>query len=337
MKIALFTVPSSSESFGHEKLFLSEPLGLEYIAAGVENEHDVQIFELRQTDEYEKILIEKVETKKPDIIGCGANTADVMMVTNLFKRIKSLNSKILTVVGGHHATIMPEDFFTEHVDVIVQGNGVKAFRKVCNHHQVNKSFETIENIYYKKNGEICYTHREELQSLDDIPFPARHLTSDFRYKYKQPVFFGTTPVALVMGSTGCPYKCKFCGIARVSNNKMISRSIESIIKEISGLKEESIMWVDDEFLIKHKRALAIAEAIEKSGIKKNYWFYGRSSNIVKHPECIEVWSKIGLKFVMIGLESHREADLTEVGKATTKSLNEEAVKICHRYNVKVKG
>ena len=44
-------------------------------------------------------------------------------VKRLFEQIKQWNPEVLTVVGGHHATVVPEDFLCSFIDLIVIGEG----------------------------------------------------------------------------------------------------------------------------------------------------------------------------------------------------------------------
>lgn len=333
MKILLIATPSSPQSIGADQYFLHEPLALEYIGAGVRKNHDVKILDLR----IERNLWETLAAFKPDVIGCSAYTADVAVVKQLFSDVKEKHPQILTVVGGHHATGMPMDFFDRSADVVVVGEGSRPFKKICDCYEEHRDLGEIENIYYRKNGQMKFTRKEAHPPLDTLPLPARELTADYREKYKFLLLSGPVSVALVRGSTGCTHRCKFCSISTVLNRKMYTRSIDKIIEELSCLQETYIFWVDDEFLINHKRALAIAREIEKAGIKKKYWFYGRADNIVRHPECIEEWARIGLQYVMVGLESYRERDLEEMHKDNPLKMNEAAVRICHQHGVQMKG
>jgi len=59
----------------------------------------------------------------PDIVGITAYTVNVNTVKRLFKEIKTWNPEVFTVIGGHHATVSPEDFINPYIDLIVMGEG----------------------------------------------------------------------------------------------------------------------------------------------------------------------------------------------------------------------
>lgn len=335
MKILLVTTPSNPQSIGLDNFFLIEPLALEYIGAGIQDHHDVKLLDLRVNTE--PGLKETLETFQPDVIGCGACTADVFTVKQMFAEAKKISPGILTVIGGHHATVMPGDFFDKNIDVIVIGEGVEPFKKICQYHEKKMNFQDIESIYYRKDEEMVFTREKPFPDLDSLPFPARALTSHIRSRYCYPLASGIVSLASIRGAAGCVYNCNFCAIKSIMKRKVHRRSIPGIIEELASIKEQIIFWTDDEFLIEPGRAMTIAREIKQAQIKKYHYFYGRADNIVKKPGCIEEWAKIGLLAVMIGLESHRENDLKMMRKGTSLSKNQEAIRICHANRVQVRG
>ena len=126
MKILLIEPPKAPVTIGGEDVFLFEPLALEYVAAGVNRDHDVRILDLR----LEKDLQGALKEFSPDVVGITAYTVHVNTVRHLFEEIKAWNPQVLTVVGGHHATVMPEDFLSPFIDLIVIGEGVFAFKEI---------------------------------------------------------------------------------------------------------------------------------------------------------------------------------------------------------------
>ena len=126
MKILLVQPAKPKKALGGEDFSIFEPLALEYLAAGVAGDHDVRILDMRLDPDLDAAL----QNYQPDVVGITAYTVHVNTVKRLFQHIKALNPEIVTVVGGHHATIMPEDFHTPFIDVIVAGEGVFPFREV---------------------------------------------------------------------------------------------------------------------------------------------------------------------------------------------------------------
>jgi len=124
MKILLIQPAKPEKALGGEEFAIYEPLALEYLAAGVAGEHDVRIIDMR----IDRDLDAHLREYRPDVVGITSYTVHVNTVKKLFQQIKTLNPDIVTAVGGHHATIMPMDFYTPFIDVIVMGEGVFPFR-----------------------------------------------------------------------------------------------------------------------------------------------------------------------------------------------------------------
>lgn len=96
-----------------------------------------------------------------------------------------------------------------------------------------------------------------------------------------------------------------------------------------------MFFADDESLIDSQRMKALAHLIGESGIRKQYFLYGRSDTIARNPDLLESWRKIGLPRVFVGLEFFRDQDLEYVGKKSTTSDNEAAVKILHDLDIDI--
>ena len=126
MKILLIQPAKAQKTIGGEDVFIYEPLALEYLASGVKEDHDVKILDMR----IDKDLDSQMQEFKPDVVGITAYTVHVNTVKNLFNKIKTIDPDIFTVVGGHHATVAPEDFFTPYIDLVVMGEGVLIFKEI---------------------------------------------------------------------------------------------------------------------------------------------------------------------------------------------------------------
>ena len=205
MRILLIEPDKAPVVIGGEDFSIYEPLALEYIAAGVVNNHEVKILDLRLENNLEDVL----EKFLPAVVGITAYTVHVNTVRDLFNKIKLWNPKVLTVVGGHHATIMPEDFLSEHIDVIVLGEGIFTFKEIINRYEVGMDLEEIPGIAFSRDGTLKKSAPVEKVDLDAFPFPERKLTAKYRNSYYSDWM---KPLAAIRTSKGCPYRCNFCAM-----------------------------------------------------------------------------------------------------------------------------
>ncbi len=328
VKILLIEPPKPPLTIGGDDVFLFEPLALEYLASGVSHEHEVRILDLRLYDGLQRELADF----SPDIVGITAYTVHVNVAKKLFEQIKASNARVLTVVGGHHATVMPEDFLSPFIDLIVVGEGVFVFREIVARFAKGATFDAIPGTVFPKGDNVTRIDPQSAIDLDALPFPARRLTAEYRKHYYSDWM---KPLASIRTSKGCPYRCKFCAQWKVAGGRYFKREPRRLVEELAEIEEECVFFADDESLIDATRMTTFAQLIHEAGIRKRYFLYGRSDTITRNPTLLRVWRDIGLERVFVGLESFRDEDLDYIRKKSTAEDNERAVRILHDLGIDV--
>ncbi len=331
MKILLIKPPTSDKQLSGDNLYLNEPLELEYVAAGVSDKHDVRILDMR----LDKSLAEHLEEYRPDIVGLTSYTPQVYITIDLCKTIKAFNADILTVVGGHHATLAPEDFCDPDLDIIARGEGVFTFREIVERVENNQEVTDVKGIAFYHRGELKFTAPRDYPGLDSFPFPDRSLTEHYRENYFLETSDGPLkPFANFLTSKGCPYKCNFCGVRKITAGKYLARDPHTIVEELKTIKEPHVYLADDETFIDLNRMDKLADLITASGIKKVFLSFARSDTVVSNPGLFKKWRNAGLERVLIGAESNRAQDLEYYGKRNTIGNNEKAISLLKKIGVK---
>ena len=326
MKVLLIYPDTGPESVIPKRLINVEPLGLEYLAATIP-EHEVRILDMKIENNWQK----KIEEFQPDIVGISGTVVHSCRMLEILKNVKELDQRILTVVGGTHATLRPEDFNRACVDVIVMGHRALSFRGVVQNFQQNKSFETIEGLALPKGDKLHYTPvKKPMTSLDHLPLPRRDLTQKYRKRYFHLVW---KPTALIVTSAGCTYGCNFCPCPVLTQRRFLKRAPELVLEELSRIEEEYIYAGDDNFFFDYQHALRIYELIKDAGIKKQYYILSRVDEINRHPDIVEKWAEIGLKKVFLGLESFNDEELKSLNKRCSVKKNNQAIEILHRNKI----
>jgi radical SAM superfamily enzyme YgiQ (UPF0313 family) len=320
MKVLLVEPTKSSVTVGGEDVSLFEPLALEYVAAGVTANHDVRILDLRIEDRLESTLSDF----DPDVVGVTAYTVCVKPARAICEQVKEWKPSVLTVVGGHHATVRPDDFLSPHIDVVVQGEGVDAFREIVARHEVGRELTALRGVAVRNGDRLVRGPTRALNPLDGVPMPARRLTARYRRQYYSEWL---KPLASMRTSKGCPFRCAFCAQWKTARGKYLRRSVDAVLAELAAIEEECVFFADDESLVDVDRMRALAESILGARIRKRFFLYGRSDTIAKHPDLLEVWREAGLERVFVGLEFFRDQDLRSVGKSSTVRDNARAVKV----------
>ncbi|MFC1994132.1 B12-binding domain-containing radical SAM protein [Chloroflexota bacterium] len=328
VKILLIEPAKAPLSIGGEDVFLFEPLALEYVAAVVAKDHDVRILDLRLERDLQGVFTEFC----PDVVGITSYTVHVNTVRRIFEQIKAWNPKVLTVVGGHHATVVPEDFLSPFIDLIVIGEGVFAFKEIIARFERGERFDDISGIAFSQGGPIIKTVCKTEVDLDALPFPERGLTAKYRKHYYSEWM---KPLASIRTSKGCPHKCNFCALWKLTEGRYLKRKPERVVEELSNIEEKFVFFADDESLVDSARMKKLAALIKDSGIQKRYFLYGRSDTIARNPDLLEIWKGIGLERVFVGLEFFRNEDLNYIRKGSTLSDNEKAVRVLQDIGIEI--
>ncbi|MCP5074675.1 MAG: radical SAM protein [Rhodobacteraceae bacterium] len=328
MKILLINPSCGPRTIGLRNIARIEPLGLELVGAGVSREHDVRLvdMEVRQED-----LAETLAEFKPDVAGVTSEIVHVETALEALRDVRRAAPDCLTVVGGHHPTLCPQDFDDPVVNLIVLGEGVQAFQEICMAAGNGGNYDGIAGIMIRTDSGLKLTSARAMPvTLDDQPAPDRSLTEKYRSAY---FYMLEDSVAAVRTSAGCSFPCIFCSCRVYSQGKFIPRSPELVFEEIKSLDEEFIMFCDDHSFHDPERMRILGEMLLAAGVKKRYFAYGRADSIVENPDVYALWAKAGLSLVMVGLEAIDEAALKRTGKRTSTSVNDEAVEILGRLGV----
>jgi radical SAM superfamily enzyme YgiQ (UPF0313 family) len=327
----LFVQPFHQAEYHAQHFWIHEPLALEYVAAGIQGRHHAAIIDMRLDPDLEGWL----EREQPHVVATTGYTMDFPAVFDILARAKTWRPETVTVVGGHHATVVPEDFVDSNADYIVVGEGVQTFAELTQAIAEQKTPDDIPGLAIPRHGQLTRTESRQYEDLDNIPFPDRELARPWRNHYFSGYF---KPLANIRTSVGCPSRCQFCALWRLTGGKYLRRDPEMVVEELQRINHsEYVLFADDESLADAKRMKQLAELILEKGVHKKFSMYGRATTIVKHPDMIGLWRRAGLEVVMIGLESFRDSELEELNKRTDTRTNEKAVQICREHDVSVNG
>jgi len=326
----LLVQPRQKGGVGFKSLSAVEPLALEAIAACLTEKHEVKILDFFTDSELRSLLA----SFKPDLCGisCGF-TIDVYKSLSIAKEVRNSSPKTKIVVGGHHATMNAYDFYKDTIDYVVAGEGEVTAAALADCLERGGDLREVSGLIINgPDGQHFTGVRPPAMDLDALPFPARHLTRQYRKDYYLTFW---RPVTTLETARGCPFRCNYCSVWKFYQGKCRTRSPEWTIDALKRIKEHYIMFTDDNFLLDIPRARRIAALIKESGIKKAYFFQARSDSIVKHPEVITEWRQVGLENLFIGLEAIDDAALASLNKKNDVQNNEAALEITNAHGIGV--
>ncbi len=328
MNVLLIYPPSANPLL--DQVYMHEPLALEYLGAGLkEDGHEVEILDARIDGNIE----EAFHRFRPDIVGLTAFTSHVGFVKTIAENLKRHKPDLLLVIGGHHATVSPHDFNLSVMDLVVVGEGVQALREIARCAEAGEDFASISGLgLVRPETEMLLTEARPYTPLDELPLPDRSLTRHYRKNYFSEWL---QPLASIRTSLGCTSRCNFCALWPITDGKYLRRSVTSVVEELKTIEEENVFFCDDESMCDVRRMDALADAIEKAGIRKNYFLYARADTVVANPELFVKWRKIGLIQVFVGMESFSDERLGNLHKEISVTQQQETVRILHDLGLTV--
>ena len=326
MKVLFFRPRPHKETIGLQNVMICEPLELEYLASNIEAlGHEAVIVDMILE---KKSLAYFLKMHKPDVVGLTGYIAHVNVIKEYAKKIKAYDEKMPVVVGGVHAEVNPEDFECEYIDYIVRANGIRTFIEILNSLEQKEDVHKIPCVYQKDGPAVV--KENEFNYL----FPARDKVNKYRKHY---YYMFHRNCSLIKTSYGCPYQCKFCFCRQITDGKYFTRTLENIIEELESVPETEIYIVDDDFLVDRNRILRFCDMLEEKGIHKKYLIYGRADFIASNEDVIKRFKEVGLRAVIVGLESCDSNELVDYNKKSNVAINEQAVAILKRYDVECYG
>lgn len=313
-KVALIN-PGKNQEFA-----VNEPLNLGFIAGFLEQAG----IEVKIIDELAGQNVEQgLREYKPDIVGLTATTLlapDAYRIADFCRK-----ENILTVMGGVHATILPEEAL-KHVDIVVKGEGELAMLDIVR-----------EGI---TSGIVS---RPFIRNIDEIPEPARHLMDmDFYIRVKDRLsgthlYFAPprTRTGAILTARGCPYRCVFC---HNSWRGMPVRynSAERAFSEIKHLIEryniKALFFFDDDIFAHKPRLKKICELMIQNKINLIWACQARVDHV--DLETLRMAKEAGCRQIGFGFESGSQRILNILKKdTTTVEQNREAINLCQKAGI----
>jgi len=297
------------------------PTGLEYIASYIKDAVDeVHIVDLELDN---RAFQDIINLYKPDLIGITLSATEHNQGLHLAKIAK--HNKILTVVGGYHPTSVP-DIMLSHpqIDGVIRGEGEVTMKELVK----TGAFENVAGLSYKKKGKIIHNaQRPQIENLDAIPFPARHLRQ-YPYKSQDRV----TDCDVITMSRGCNGLCSFCCEPSMSQGCLRTRSPENVLNEILEMSEYrkrkrvNVMFADPNFMGNPKQVDCLCDLLMEHDLNMEFCALVRADAMAARPELVKKMCQVGIRRFEMGIESPNVKDLKSTKKGVTNRVHGEAVR-----------
>lgn len=226
----------------YPKALLKKPLlDFRYIQIGftgvltniIKRGHNVNLEVYTQYTDIEKFTAE-ILRKKYDLVCLTSVTAHIEIVKAIVKQIKKIRPCVKVLIGGHHATLFPDDLGkNKNFDAVCIGEGFKTTNLYLDYLEGKRKADEVPGFWIREKGLLIKNKPAEFCDFREFPQI---------YGYLWEKWVDNTDIQSVLVSRGCPNNCSFCSnhVLREKNSGTYVqfRNIEDIIKEIRSIRKK---------------------------------------------------------------------------------------------------
>lgn len=329
-----------------ERVFMS--LGILKVAAALERAGvTVELLDLSGVTNYEEVLAVHLQRSRAQCFGLTATTPQMPAATRIQSAIRRLRPAARLILGGPHVTLVHAAAKLERKRSRT-GRGGRAIRQLTAMFDVlvagDGEFAVLEALEDSPKQIIDGDDpRSPLflsnKTLEELPFPARHLVDVSSYRYS----IDEVPALSMIAQLGCPFGCGFCG-GRMSPSlrRIRTRSADNIVQEMIHLYTTygttGFMLYDDELNVNPK-LVQLMDLI--TGTQQRLGVEFRLRGFIKAElftdEQAAAMYRAGFRWILVGFESGHERILDNIQKKATRDDNTRCMDIARRHGLKVKA
>ncbi len=307
-----------------------EPLGLECVAGALDAAgHTIRLIDLQTSteDEYRQEL----RTFLPDAVGFSVNyLANVPQVIDLAIETKERLPHALVFAGGHSASFIADEMLAHAnggLDCIVRGEGEAAAVRLLETYAARGDLRSVPGV-------VTPAGPGPAPSL--IASPEQHLPLRSALRRRRKYFIGELdPCASIELTRGCPWDCNFCSAWTFYGRSYRKFSPEAAGEDLARIREPNVFIVDDVAFIRPEHGMAIADEVERRGIRKRYYLETRADVLLRNREVFERWTRLGLRYMFLGIEAMDEEGLKRFRKRVALTENERALEVARELGLVV--
>lgn len=315
------------------------PMGLALLAAVLEREgHTVDIIDANALGLSTKEVVRRAAGA--GAVGITAMTPTVGQAVDIARALKHAEPKRTVILGGAHATLLPEETMAAapEIDVLVRGEGEDNTPALLRALEEKKPLKDIPGISYYRDGKPVHNPRPPaVVDMEFLPRLAYHLLPLKAYR-PHPPHGRAYPFAAIITSRGCPYRCSYCS-KPIFGYKFRGQGAARVVDEMAALVRDfgvrEIAVYDDVFTLDKRRAGEICEEIMRRGLKF-HWSCESRVNLVDG-KLLALMKAAGCYSVAYGIESAAPEILKRLDKDSSPEEAEAAVRLTREAGLQAIG
>ena len=311
-------------------------------AAGVcmKDGYDVNLIDCIVRKMTQQDVVDEVLHEEPDYIMGEITTSSCEYDYETLQLIRQAYPKGKIIIGGTHATALPEQVLKEcqAIDIVARQEYDFTISEIIN---ARGMLENVQGITYRNSdGEIIKNaDRPWLENLDELPFVSKVYqkyldVNDYYYA------FARKPMVQLFSARGCPFHCNFCSYPETMSGRVLrKRSVKNFVDEIEYVcrnmpEIQEIFIEDDTFTADRKRVVEICNEMIRRNLHP-IWSCNTRADLPF--DVMEKMKEAGCRLLVVGYESGNQRVLDETRKGITLEQSLEFARNTKKLKLKVFG
>jgi len=274
----------------------------------------------------------------PAIIGVTLTVGQAFTAATYLKALRDRFPEALLVAGGPLVSGVRDTVLDDFpmLDFAVVEEGELAIGDLAELVEGKHKPGDVRNLVWRDDGEPVANPVQRIPDLNALPLPDYSLVEPFIDRYSAPGPSIASPSLAIMCTRGCPYNCAFCSSPDNWGRRMTLRSVESILDEVSFLRERfgvnEIFFQDDTLNARPEWFFQLTDGIVERNLHKEIFFRApfRVNRKILTEEVLRRARAAGFWLIFYGVESGNQEMLNRMGKGATIAEIERAFELTDR-------
>ena len=282
-----------------------------------------------------------------DVVGIKVFSTSVSSTRRTISQVRESLPEAKIVIGGPQPTGDPLEILNYiPADYAFRGEAELGFPIFIERMIVNKKNEFPEDALrdipglIRREGDliICNPPKEE-EDLDSLGMPAWDLMDPRDFPFQRDYSFSMNyPMAPIITSRGCPFKCTFCSAGTI---KFRERSVANVMEELRILHDNfgvrEFNMADNCCGYRVEYMINFCKALIDSGLNISWNASGGTKVTSINSEILFWMKKSGCNKIWVGLESGSPGVLKRIKKGITIEQVEEKIKLANKAKIDING
>jgi radical SAM superfamily enzyme YgiQ (UPF0313 family) len=232
------------------------------------------------------------------VFGFSSICSSYPLTIRIAAAVKRFEPEATIVLGGPQASVVSRETVREfpHIDFVVRGEAERTLLSLLDELESARRFDRVLGLTYRRGDEVLHNgNASVLESLDEIPLPAYHLTN---------YLHDATTGSLELGR-GCPFACSFCSTNDFFRRRFRLRSPARVLADMRQLRAQygiaQFTLVHDMFTVDRKRVVDFCHVMAESGDGFKWSCSARTDSV--DDELLAMMSDAGCRGVFYGVET----------------------------------